>query len=133
MSFIGPINLICIHPCTPTYHKFCKSTDDAPLIKTHDCTIYLFLFFFKSKNPVQTGFCPNRNKTISPSRPGMYRFLIYCTWKGYILHTFLLKSEQNKSSKVAVAIILKKEADRLLISSPPPPRQKLWEHRYPST
>ena len=53
-----------------------------------------------------------------------------------ITHLSLLKSEQNKYSKVAVAIILKKEANLVILSTncsntlglipqpPPPPPQK---------
>ena len=58
-------------------------------------------------------------------------------------HLFLSKSEQNKSSKVAVATILKKEANLpifqqivptlLIPPSPPPPQKKLGEDRYLGT
>ena len=64
--------------------------------------------------------------------------------KGDITHLFLSKSEQNKSSKVAVATILKKEGrlifqvcqqivPTLHIPPPPPKKKHSGEDRYRGT
>ena len=58
---------------TPTYHLYVFPT------LNYNPWLYKLSLFFPlqmQKNPVQTGTCPNWNKTLSQSHFGMYRFYI---------------------------------------------------------
>ena len=83
---------------TSTYHS---KTYRRHILNYVNCTSFLFVSLIltsmsmvplKQKNPVQTGICPNRNKTLFSRHSGMDGF--YCIYM-YIYSVYILYDEKS--------------------------------------
>ena len=111
---------ICIHPPIISRRHILNYNPHV------NCTSYRCLFLSESKNPVQTGTCPNRNKSLSPRHSCMDRFncsssthsfqirgTAQSSWGDFLLCAFFQRCKLSQTSTIIMIICL---AGNLMIS-----------------